>query len=384
MANLSELTADAYKAAQVVSRERVGYCNAALMNTGDTVAALGSNISSMYAPPVSTVDLTPGSVLPNATDQTLEQRSLPVDKLKGVPIRWSGEQVRRQGQTVRGASGQTYETVLGAQIEQAVRALVNGIETSVAEAVLTATGYAVGTAGTTPFASDADLLADARGVLDQVGAPEDGLCVVAGNAAVGNLRKLDEYTKGDTVNTDMGTFRTGMLADIHGMKVYQSGQVDRNRGAASTPHASQQLNGAAAVGDTSLTIDGGNGALVDGAFVQLGTGGTYYGVNAKAAAGTSIGLKARLLDAQADNLAVDAVAAHVRNTAFHMNAIEIAVRPPMPGNDLSTNAIVIQDGVSGIVFRLAEYPGFLEHQFYVQAVYGVRVWQPEHVVAILG
>lgn len=389
MANLSELTADAYKAAQVVGRERMGYCNAALVNSDESVAALGSNISSMYAPPATAIPVSPGSVLPDADDQNLTQRSLPVNQLQGVPIRWSGEQVKRQGQTSRGSSGQSYETVLGAQIEQAVRALANAIESEVQSAVNARCGYAIGTAGTTPFASDINLLSDARAVLDAVGAPEDGLCVVAGNAAVAQLRKNDEFTKGETTNTDMGMLRTGVLSDIHGMRVYQSGQVDRNRGAASAPAGAQAINLGAGygVGDTSFAIDGGAGACPTGSFVQIDghtVGGTNVALGVQSKTNTALVTQAGLLAAVANDADIDAVGAQARNVAFHMNAIEIAIRPPMAGRDLAVESIVIMDPKSQLVFRLAQYPGYMEHQFHVQALFGVYVWQPEHVVAILG
>jgi len=381
MTVLTDLTADVYKAAQIVSREKLGYANAAMVNSSEEVAAQGTKIKSLFAPSAEVVAITPASTVPNSDSQNLRNEEVTIDQLYQVPIRWTGEQIKGANQTIRGSSGQSYETILGNQIEEAVRAIANRVERDTVTQVLTNAAYAVGTAATTPFASDADVASEAISVLDAAGAPSEGRCMVLGTQATKNLRDLSAY-RADSERSDDRTLRTGMMADLYGAKVYQSHAVEAQNDTAAGVHASQQVNGAASQGAGTVTIDGGNGAVANGSFVNIGN--YNYGVRARAAAATTLTLLGKLLEDVADDASVDAVASSVRNTVFHMNAIEIAMRPPRAGNDMAIDQMVFTDPMSKLVFRLAMYPGFMQHTLFVQALWGIKVWQPEHVVVILG
>ena len=380
MALLDNLTADIYKAVQVVSRERTGLAQSVMMNSSEQVAAHDSYIDSMFAPSRTATDQTPQSNMPNAgahgSTNALEKRRLKVDKLQGVSFPWSGEQVKHMTQT----GGQSYENVVGAQIEQGIRAVANAVEADISDAIERGCGYGVGTAGTALFGSNTGLASDALEMLDRAGAPAGDRKLVFGHTASTAIRKLSEY-RGETDVSDQGTLRTGRMAPLYGADVSVSAAIDQNRVPATAPNASQKINGAVAVGAESWTIDGGNGAIVDGGLVEAG--GFLYGVKARAAAATTLNLKARTLVGIANDGDVDPVAAHVRNVAFHRNAIELAMRPVQADGDLADEDMVVTDPVSGMVFRVAVYGGFLRREIYVQGMWGTEVWQPEHVCAIV-
>ena len=387
MTVLTDLTADVYQAAQIVSRERLGYANGAMVNSSEAVAAQGTKHKSLFAPAVEAVSISAGSTVPNSAQQNADSREVTINKLKGVPIVWTGEQIKAAGQTIRGSSGQSYETLLGAQIEEAVRAIANEIETDVhAEIMATASAplYASGTGGTTPFASNLTAASDAVTLLDRVGAPAGGRVMVLGNSAVGKLIANSEY-RADSQVTDDRTLRTGHLPDLFGCSVWQSHRVDAVKGPASTPAAALKIDLAAGYnpGDTDVKVDNTSGAIAANSYVLM-AGNQYHVDTAKGATATALSLSGGLLTDVPNDTDVDAVAAHVRNVAFHRNAIEIAVRPPKAGNDMAIDELIFSDPQSQLVFRLAMYPGFMQHTLWVQALWGVKVWQKEHVIAILG
>ena len=65
--------------------------------------------------------------IPEGTDQTLTNKTLTLTNQRGVQIPYTGEDVR----FLDGGAG--YETVYGAQIQQAMRTLVNEMEADLAE-----------------------------------------------------------------------------------------------------------------------------------------------------------------------------------------------------------------------------------------------------------
>lgn len=83
--------------------------------------------------------------IPEGTDQTVDNKSLTLTKQRGVPIPWTGEDIKY----TNGGSG--FETIYGDQIKQAMRALTNEIEIDLATEAYANASRAFGTAGTTPL-----------------------------------------------------------------------------------------------------------------------------------------------------------------------------------------------------------------------------------------
>jgi hypothetical protein len=46
--------------------------------------------------------------------------------------------------------------------------------------------------------------------------------------------------------------------------------------------------------------------------------------------------------------------------------------------------MTVQDPFSGLVFELAVYKGYMKTMIEVRALYGVKVWKPNHVALLLG
>jgi hypothetical protein len=380
MANvLTNLAADIYKAADMVGRELVGFIPAVTIN-GDatTRAAKGDTIRSHFTrtPSVST-SFAPSMTIPEGTDQTVDNKTMTVDTYASVQIPWTGEDMKH----VNNGSG--FETVYGDQIRQAIRAICNTIELSLFTTAYQGASRATGTAGTTPFASTIDPVADVRKILVDNGCPMDGnISLVMNTAAGAALRKLTNLYK---VNEAGGSemLRQGVLLDLQGLMLRESAQITQvTKGTG----ASYLLNGALAVGATSITVDTGTGTVLAGDVVTFAGTTDKYVVNSALSGGIfTIGAPGSLA-IEADNDAVTVGNNYTPNVAFHKSAIELGMRPPaLPmGGDAAVDLMTIQDPFSGLVFEIAAYKGYQKAMFEVRCLYGSKAWKSNHIATVLG
>jgi len=382
MANvLTDLAADIYKAADIVGREQVGFVPSVLINAGSERAAQGDTVRSHFtrAATVNT-SYSPAMTIPEGDDQTVDNKTMTIDKAANVQIPWTGEDIRH----VNNGSG--YETIYGDQIAQAMRGIVNQIETDVATEAYTNASRAVGSAGTTPFGSNHDVIAEARQVLVDNGMPEDGQATLVLNSAAGTLmRNLAQLQKANEAGSDQ-LLRRGTLLDLQGLMIKESRQVQSHtKGTATGLDAA----GGEPIGETSIALDGGDGGtLLSGDVVTFAGDSNNYVVNTgfTAASGTAIiggpGLQETLADA-AEMTIGDSYAA---NVAFHRNAIELAARAPdQPfGGDAAVDRMTVQDPISGLIFEVAVYKGYGKMMIDVTTLYGVKAWKPDFIATLMG
>lgn len=380
MANvLTNLAADIYKAADVVGRELVGFIPAVTVN-GDAVtrAAKGDTVRSHFTrtPTVSTT-FAPAMTIPEGTDQTVDNKTMSVDTYATVQIPWTGEDMKH----VNNGSG--FETIYGDQIRQAMRAICNTIELSLFTTAYQGASRATGTAGTTPFASTIDVVADVRKILVDNGCPMDGnVSLVMNTAAGAAMRKLTNlYKVNEAGGSDM--LRQGVLLDLQGLMLRESAQISQvTKGTG----ASYLLNGALAVGATTITVDTGSNTILAGDIVTFAGTTDKYVVNTALSGGSfTIGAPGSLA-VEADNDAVTVGNNYTPNMAFHKSAIELAMRPPaMPmGGDAAVDLMTIQDPFSGLVFEIAAYKGYQKAMFEVRCLYGSKAWKSNHIATVLG
>ena len=380
MANvLTNLAADIYKAADVVGRELVGFIPSVTVN-GDAVtrAAKGDTIRSHFTrtPTVST-SFAPAMTIPEGTDQTVDNKTMVVDTFATVQIPWTGEDMKH----VNNGSG--FETIYGDQIRQAMRAICNTIELSLFTTAYQGASRATGTAGTTPFASTIDVVADVRKILVDNGCPMDGgVSLVMNTAAGAAMRKLTNlYKVNEAGGSDM--LRQGVLLDLQGLMLRESAQISQvTKGTG----AGYLLNGALAVGATTITVDTGSNTILAGDIVTFAGTTDKYVVNTALSGGSfTIGAPGSLA-VEADNDAVTVGNSYTPNMAFHKSAIELAIRPPaLPmGGDAAVDMMTIQDPFSGLVFEIAAYKGYQKAMFEVRCLYGSKAWKSQHIATVLG
>src|SRR4051812_16523172 len=126
MANtLTSLTPDLFEALDVVSRELVGFIPAVTLDAAAERAALNQTIRVPITPAATAEDTTPGSVPPDTGDQTIGNTTLTIAKSRTVPFRWLGEEQKAMN------TGVGYRNIRVQQIAQAIRTLVNEVETDI-------------------------------------------------------------------------------------------------------------------------------------------------------------------------------------------------------------------------------------------------------------
>ena len=384
MANvLTDLAADIYKAADVVGRELVGFIPASTINAdGSTRAAKGDVVRASFTREAAAVDVTEAMTIPEGTDQTVDNKTLSMTNARAVQIPYTGEDILSLN------NGIGFETVYGDQIAQAMRTLTNEMEADLAEEAYKNASRAFGTAGTTPFGSNFSEVAEIRQILVDNGMPpNDGqVSLVLNTLASTNLRQLASLQQANTAGgTDL--LRQGILLDLQGLGIRESAQIQSHTKGTGDSYL---LNDAsAAIGDTSIAVDGGTGTLLAGDVITFNGDTNKYVVGTGFAgdgAGT-IALNATgLRTAVADDAAITVGNSYAANVAFHRRALELAVRAPAvpEGGDSADDAMTVQDPASGLVFEVRVYKGYRKTMIEVAATWGVKAWKGDFIATLLG
>jgi hypothetical protein len=390
MANvLTDLAADIYKAADKVGREVVGFIPSVTIN-GDGVERVskGATITSHFTrtPDVDS-NYAPSMSIPEGVDQTIDNKQFQINQFASVKIPWTGEEIKYLN------NGAGYETIYGDQIQQAMRKITNTIEAYIASLVYKSSSRAVGLAGTTPFATNFDVVAEARQILVDNGyTPDSGSVSLVINTLAGTkMRNLAQLQKvNEAGNSEL--LRQGVLLDLQGIMIRESaGIVSHVKGTGTGFDINVPTTGEVA-GQTTLTLDGGTTGATgikagDAVNFASDTGSTYIvntGLNA--VAGDIViarpGLKATIPDATEMTIGNN----YTPNVMFHRNAVELAIRAPATpgGGDAAVDTMVVQDTWSGLTFEISAYKGYMKAMFDIRCLYDAKVWIPEGVATILG
>lgn len=386
MANvLTNLAADIYRAADIVGREAVGFIPSVTINSGIERVAVGQTVRSHFTRSATVGDLTPAMTIPEGTDQTVDTKTMTLTKQRGVAIPWTGEDIR----FVNGGAG--YETVYGDQIAQAMRAICNEIEIDLATEAYQNASRAVGTAGTTPFASNLDLVVDARQILFDNGMPvTDGrLSLIMDSLAGTKMRKLTQLQKVNE-SGDTRLLRQGTLIDIMGAMLKESAGVVTHTKGAGTGY--DFVVAGEAVGQTTLSVEGGTvnvtGIKAGDVITHAGDAVNKYVVNTgtTAVSGDIVIGSPGLRIAGADANEITIGNSYTANVMLHQAAVELAMRAPAKpaGGDAAVDVMMVQDPHSGLVFEISVYKGFNKAMIYVAAVWGKKAWKPDGIALVMG
>lgn len=384
MANtLTGLTVTIYNALDVVSRELTGFIPAVSSDMTYNRAAKGQTVTSPVAPAATATDINPGVTPPNDGDQNIGKVDMTITKARRVPVRWNGEE-----KLALDNNGASYNTILRDQFAQAMRTLANEVEADVAGLAIGAS-RAVGTAGTTPFATNLKDSALALKALQDNGAPKGDLQLVIDTTAGANMRTLGQLTKANEANDD-SLLRRGVLLDVHGFAIRESAQVVTP---ASGTGASATTNAAGyAIGATSVTLaSAGTGTIVAGDVITFAGDTNQYvvvGGDTDVSNGGTITLaKPGLRKAiPAAATAITVAPTSTRNLAFARSAIALATRiPALPeGGDSADDRMIVTDPVSGLSFEIAIYRQYRQVQYEVSLAWGCAMVKPEHSIILLG
>jgi hypothetical protein len=380
---LTDLAADIYKAADIVGREQVGFIPSVTINAGSERAAFGDTVRSHFTRKTTlNTSYTPSMTIPEGDDQTVDNKTMTIDQVANVQIPWTGEDIRH----VNNGSG--FETIYGDQIAQAMRTITNAIEAHVGTKVYQGASRAIGAAGTTPFGSNFDVVAEARQVLVDNGTPMDGqVSMVLGTTAGTKLRNLAQLQKANEAGGDT-LLRQGTLLDLQGIMLKESAGVASHVKGAGTGY---DAAGGEPIGETTIALDGGTvnstGIKAGDVVTFAGDSNNYIvGTGLTATTGNIVLNPTGLVETLADTVEMTIGDSFTANAVFHRAAVELVARAPEQpfGGDAAVDRMTVQDPFSGLIYEIAVYKGYGKTMIDVTTFYAAKVWKGDFAAVLMG
>ena len=366
---------DAEKAAEIVGRELVGFIPAMQINSGSEAVALNSSVKSLTTEePTLNTSVAPSMTIPEGDDQTIGEKSVTISQVANVQMNYTGEEQRELN------TNYDFETVNGHRYLRAFRKIVNQIEAHCGATLKNGASRAVGTAGTTPFASDQSAINAARRILVDNGMFEAGNTSLVIDTAAGenfrNLYNLNEMGAASEV-------RSGALMSISQIDIRESAGVASHTKGTGT---SYQTSSAEALKSTTINADTGSGTVVAGDVITFADdSNNKYVVNSDLSGGSFTIGDPGVRSAIADNNAITVGNDYTANVLLNRAAAELVVRPlDAPAEDAATSVFSVQDSISGITFEVRIYGGFHKAMISVTLVYQAKVWETSGVALLLG
>ena len=336
-------------------------------------ATKGSTVNVAVPSAITTRSVTADVVPPAVTAVTPTSVAISLDQWKEAPFAMSDQ-----------AISQVQKGIIPMQMSEAVKSLANTIDDYIWSLIDSAGGvygYA-GTAGTTPFASAVTAYLDARAVANNQLMPMDNRFVILNADAEANALALTAFLDASAA----GTRETVVKGDI-GYKLGAQWLMSQNTSTFTSTNSpsSWLVNDASVeVGDSTLTVDGGSGAPVEGdIFSVAGSTQTYL---VSSATSTVITMTPAITYAYADNAALTFKADRVNNLLLHRDLIGFATAPlietqQFAGGGMTATAV---DEASGLSLRLEVTRQYKQWQWALDCLYGGAVIRPELGVIIAG
>jgi hypothetical protein len=287
----------------------------------------------------------------------------------------TGEQMRSL------ENGGNYQEWVRQWAEQSMRSLRNLAEADAAAAIKIGASRAVGTAGTTPFATDLDLIVDVKQVLRDNGCPFSDPQLVINSAAAAKLQKLGIYQQAYAAGSDEER-RSGLYKPQFGFQLRDSAGISTHTSGAASNYVT---NGGELAKAIALTVKTGSDPILAGDVFSLqDRPGEYYVVsNALTGAGELLINRPGLIGATANAKALTFTANYTPSFAFERSAVVGIMRPPLIPANPTIKQMAISDkfGHSYLMLEIAQYGQVI---WEMHLAYGFKVVQPEHVALILG
>ena len=375
-------------ALNIVGREQVGFTMACYKNVSSARAGKDQVVNYPTVPALAAGSVSPAATAPAGTDIVQANGSVTMDNLRKVSWNWTGEEQR----SLEGGDKAPFADIAKQTLQQAARALVNEIESSLWVAAFKGGSRAYGQAATTPFATAGDLtdLSNMRRILNDNGAPATDRHLVLGSAAMVNMTgKQTILMKVNESGSDQ-TLRQGIVGRVTGFDVHESYPITTFT--AGTQAAATTDNAGYAVGAKTITLaSAGTGTIVAGDIVSIagdGSSSKYViktGDSSVADGGTFIlgspGLRGTL---SAATHALTTTATYTPNVAFHRNALHLIMRAPETGNDGAADTVEYTDPFSGLIFQLARYGQYMQSSYELRVLYGVKAVIPDFIATLIG
>jgi len=380
--SLTALAPVLYSAAQEVAAEAFGVVDAINSNFDDKAVARGDKVKVPVAPVAALSDFAPAAATPQGSDKTASTVEVEITASKKTNWHMTGEQLRSLSN-----AGNDNEWVRQL-IAQGMRALRNQAEVDCANAIKARASRAIGTAGTTPFASDIDIIAEARKNLLDNGAPLSDLQLAVNTSSSLNMLKLGIVQQANVAGSDQER-RSGRLGKQFGFDIRESAGLTLHTQGTVTG-LDVDLTAGYAAGTTVFNVDGGSGGtLKEGDVFKFATDANSQYVSHTAVTALTddhlitIGKPGLRAATTADGVEIALVGNYTPNLAFERAAVVGIMRPPLIPQNPTINQLVISDdkGMSYLLLEIAQY-GMVTWELHL--AWGFKVVQPEYVITLLG
>lgn len=378
--SLATLAPVLYSAAQEVASEAFGVVDAISSDFDNKGVAKGDKVKVPIAPAAALTDFAPAAATPQGSDKSSSVVEVEITASKKTSWHLTGEQQR----SLQNA-GNDNEWVRQL-IAQGMRALRNQAEADCGTVIKGRASRALGTAGTTPFATDIDIIAELRKELRDNGAPLSDLQLALNTSSYLNMLKLGIVQQAQVAGSDQER-RTGILNRQFGFQPFESAGLTKHTSCTGANYVTDANGGNVLVGATSFVVDTGTAAITAGDVFSIADAGDWQyvvGANLATAAAGPLTINTPGLKQQAaQNKALTFVADYTPNLAFERAAVVGIMRPPLiPGNP-TIKQMVISDskGMSYLLLEIAQY-GMVTWELHL--AWGFQVVQPEYVMTLLG
>lgn len=368
-----------FEALDIVSRESIGFIPAVLRNTAVDSAAIGQICTWPVVPALTANDIVPAASGPSVSDITVAAPNVTIQKQKSATFYLTGEEQK--------GLGPNGKRVVTNAFAQAFRTLCNAIELDLYLAAKSGASRAYGTAGTTPFATAADLtdIAQLRKMLVDNGAPISDLHLVLNTSAGANLRgKHSElFRVNEAGSSDL--LRDGSLGRLEGFNLHESGQISQHVKGTGSAYVTSGSTGS---GVTDIALVTGSGTVLAGDVVTFAadTVNKFVVNTGVAAAGTiKLNQPGALMTIPTGN-ALTIGNSYLPSIGFDRNSIILGARiPESPDEgDLALDSMVVEDPVSGLPFEIRIYPQYRRVAYEIGIAWGTGVVKSAHIATLLG
>lgn len=322
-------------------------------------------------------DVTPSNTKPALVDKTPESVDIPLDQWKMSSFHLTDQDMLRIDMDAHFMPMSTLSAIDA--IAENINGYIMGLYTQVPNWV--------GTAGSTPFSTDAAAAIAARKKLSSLKAPATERRMVLDLDAEANALGLAQFADVSQVG-ERNVKIEGEIGRKYGFDFFSDQQVpSHTTGAAGTI----LTNGIQAIGATSITVDGitGTGIVAGDAFTIAGQS-TQYTVTAATALGggaQTLTISPKLSAQVADGIQLTFVASHAVNLAFHRDAFAFAMRPlaqTTQSMQMGSKILSLTDPATGITMRLEVTRVHKAVTWEFDVLYGGKLVRPELAVRVLG